>query len=311
MSNNHVPVYVLISTFNGEQYVRYQLDSVLEQNYPQIHIHIRDDGSSDTTPIILGEYAQRYPNISVILGANIGVVCSFMALLRLHGDSNGYFAFCDQDDIWCDDKILRAVETMQSSASPESCLYFSRLELVNKEGCTYGLSDVPRKISFGNALIENVVTGASAVFGTRIKDIFLMGRPDCMVWHDWWLYLVATAFGCVMYDEEPTIQYRRHDLTLTNLRVRSSESIAEKLLAFIRAARRKRLVHPFEQAICFGKTYQSLLDQRQLALIEKIGKLHGQRRFLDRARFAFDRDFVVNDWLDNLGLRVLVLLGLV
>lgn len=303
------PVHILLSTYNGENYIRALLDSVLSQSYPNIQVFIRDDGSTDGTPSVLREYAQYNKKIAVIFGENIGAVRSFMALLKLQERAEGYFAFCDQDDVWHQDKIARAVNVMESSKESASILYFSRLALVSQEGGQLKLSDVPTHLTFNNALVENVVTGAASVFGSRIRDLMLLGRPECMVWHDWWLYLVATAFGCVIYDEEPAIDYRRHDHTLTTLRVRSSESLVKKLQAFIYVARRKRAVHPFEQAVFFGDTYQSLLDPLALALIDKLGRLHGRRRFLDRARFAFDRDFVVNDRLDDLGLRVLVLLG--
>lgn len=301
-------VHILISTYNGEKYLSAQLDSVLSQTYPHIRLVIRDDGSSDRTPAILQEYAGRHANISIVLGENLGAVASFMDLLRRQENAEGYFAFCDQDDTWHPDKIDRAVSALKSSAQPERTLYFSRLALVNQDGAQIQLSDVPMHLSFNNALVENVVTGASAVFGSGIRDLMLMGRPECMVWHDWWLYLVATAFGRVIYDEVPTIQYRRHGNTQTNLRVRSHERIAQKMRAFIRIARRKRKVHPFAQAACFGEIYRPLLDQRQLLLIAKIGKLR-ERRLLDRARFLFDRDFILNDRLDDLGLRLLVLLG--
>jgi glycosyltransferase involved in cell wall biosynthesis len=310
-STDFPPVTVMLSTFNGGNYVKPQLDSVLAQSYPNIHIKIRDDGSSDGTPASLQEYVQHHANISVVFGNNIGAVRSFMALLKQQEHAEGYFAFCDQDDVWRQDKIARAVRAIQSSEDPAGSLYFSRLELVNQGNAQTQLSDVPARISFNNAIVENVVTGATAVFGSRIKNLMLMGRPECMVWHDWWLYLVASAFGNLIYDDEPAIRYRRHDHTLTNLRVRSRESMIAKLKAFVRVARRKRAVSPFEQAVLFGTTYQPLLNQRQLALIGKIAQLHDRRRFLDRARFVFDRDFVVNDRLDDLGLRLLVLFGVV
>lgn len=308
MCSKSPTTHILLSTFNGEAYLNAQLESLLSQGNSDIYITIRDDGSSDGTPSMLKEYANNNKNIKLILGSNVGAVHSFIELLKLHKNSHGYFAFCDQDDIWHRDKIDRAVSALESSAQPERTLYFSRLALVNQDGAQIQLSDVPTHLTFNNALVENVVTGASAVFGSGIRDLMLMGRPECMVWHDWWLYLVATALGRVIYDEVPSIQFRRHGNTQTNLRVRSHESIAQKMRAFIRIARRKRKVHPFAQAACFGEVYRPLLDQRQLLLIAKIGKLR-ERRLLDRARFLFDRDFVLNNRLDDLGLRLLVLLG--
>lgn len=284
------------------------LESLSRQTYPNIYLTIRDDGSSDATLKILQLYAKGRDNVSVILGENIGTVSSFIALLRLHEGVEGYFAFCDQDDIWHQDKVERAVSALNSSVEPANTLYYSRLSLVNEEGVQVQLSDVPKHVSFNNSLIENVVTGATAVFGHKLRNLMVMARPECMVWHDWWLYLVATAFGWVIYDDVPSIQYRRHGDTQTNFRVRSHEGIAQKVRVFIGIARRKRKVRPFVQAACFGEVYRPLLNLRQLLLIAKIGKLR-ERRLLDRVRFLFDRDFIVNDRLDDLGLRLLVLLG--
>lgn len=301
-------VHVLLSTYNGEKFVAAQLDSVLSQSYPNIRIIVRDDGSSDGTPAILQDYARRHANVSVVLGENIGAVPSFMLLLRQQEHTEGFFSFCDQDDLWNQDKIERAVLALESSGDPAGTLYFSRLALVNLDGAETQLSDVPTRLTFNNALVENVVTGAVAVFGSRLRDLLLMGRPECMVWHDWWLYLVATAFGRVVYDEVPTIRFRRHEHTQTNLRVPSREGIAQKVRSLMRVANRKRRVRPFEQAASFGEVYEAMLDPEKRALIAKLGKLC-EGRLRDRLRFMFDRDFVLNDRLDDLGLRLLVLLG--
>lgn len=309
MPKHFLPVNILLSTFNGERYLRALLDSLLSQKYPNIRIFIRDDGSTDATSDILRAYASNNNHISLLCGNNIGVVSSFMTLLQIQKNAEGYFAFCDQDDVWGKDKIARAVSTIESYEEPASSLYFSRLALVSQDGTELHLSDVPSCLSFNNALVENVVTGATTLFGCRIRDIMLMGHPDFMVWHDWWLYLVAAAFGRVIYDKEPTLQYRRHSLTLTNFRVPSSEGLPAKINAFKRAMRRKRRVHPFEQASHFKTIYHSLLTQHQLWLVGKIEKVYQQRNLLNRIKFACDRDFVINNDFDDLGFRVLVLLG--
>ena len=74
-------VYVMMSACNGEKYIREQLDSILAQNYVDVCLAIRDDGSQDNTPEILNEYKNKYKNINVERGKNIGYAKSFWTLL--------------------------------------------------------------------------------------------------------------------------------------------------------------------------------------------------------------------------------------
>lgn len=310
MTITNTPIYILLSTYNGEKHIEVQLNSILCQSYKNIHILIRDDGSSDQTIAILKRFSDRHSNISIILGKNIGTIASFITLLRCHKNSKGYFAFCDQDDIWLPDKITRAISILEASENPKDTLYFSRLALVNQDGKhLQQLSDIPNYLTFNNALIENVVTGATAVFGSGIKDLMLLGKAEFMVWHDWWLYLVATAFGKVIYDTMPTIYYRRHNSTQTNFRVRSSEGVLQKCFALLNTIKRKRIVTPFTQATNFGDVYRTLLTEEQLNLIALIDKLR-MGYLKDKLKFIYNRDLVLNNPLDNCGLRILVLLGL-
>ena len=76
-------VQVLVSTYNGEEYICNQLNSILEQKDVSVKILIRDDGSTDSTPQILREYANTYENITYIRGKNCGVVASFFRLFEL------------------------------------------------------------------------------------------------------------------------------------------------------------------------------------------------------------------------------------
>ena len=97
-------VQVLMSTYNGEKYIRQQLDSIMNQTYANVSILVRDDGSSDKTVEILREYESRYGGrISILLENNRGVVHSKFILLHHSDSSASYYCFCDQDDIWLPD----------------------------------------------------------------------------------------------------------------------------------------------------------------------------------------------------------------
>ena len=88
-------VAILLSTYNGEKYVKEQIDSFLNQTYKNVEIIVRDDGSKDSTVKILKEYQNNYNNIKLTVGKNLGFIKSFFELLKL-GDAD-YYAFADQD----------------------------------------------------------------------------------------------------------------------------------------------------------------------------------------------------------------------
>lgn len=302
-------VYVLLSTFNGERFLPELLESLANQVYPNIRVLVRDDGSSDKTRDIVQCFASSHANFWVVPGENIGAVASFMALLEMVRDHHGYFSFCDQDDIWHPEKVARAVARLQSSTDPDRALYFSRFELVGPDAETLGWSDVPAHISFNNSIVENIVTGATAVFGSRLRDLMLLAKPEYMVWHDWWLYLLGAAFGQVLYDQEPTMQSRRHGKNQTDMRMRSHENFRAKAKALVRVLKRKRKVLPFQQAAGFGEVYAALLSEDRRELLKWMGRLHSERRLQDRIKFACSREIELNDRIDSIGLRTLVLLG--
>ena len=103
-------VVILLSTYNGEKYLKEQLDSLLNQTYKNIDIYIRDDGSKDETVNIIKKYQNEYDNIHLEEGKNLGFIKSFFELLK-NGDENvDIYSYCDQDDIWEEDKIERAVK---------------------------------------------------------------------------------------------------------------------------------------------------------------------------------------------------------
>lgn len=216
-----------MSTYNGEKYLREQIDSILNQQYKEITLLIRDDGSTDGTVNILKEYADKYANVIYYTGENLGVQKSFFHLMKKADEKVDYYAFSDQDDVWLPEKIKRAVgkieieekrnkeigNVYQSNKSTEKpFLYVSKTKLVNEQ-----LEEIPVKIrkytvvpNFGNALVENICTGCTAVFNKALLELVNRRTPEFTIMHDWWMYLVAVAFGTVVYDTEPGILYRQH-----------------------------------------------------------------------------------------------------
>ena len=202
-------VLILMSTYNGEKYIAEQINSILNQLPNQSHILIRDDGSNDNTKSIIQSFSD--PRIELIEGNNIGFCKSFLKLLAFAPPNYDIFMLSDQDDIWQPDKIKRATTALTPYLKIPA-LYCTRMELVDKDLNHLGLSALwPNPPSFYNALTENIVTGCTSAITLPLKKLAVIPcEENNIFFHDWWLYLVGAAFGSVIFDTVPTIQYRQH-----------------------------------------------------------------------------------------------------
>lgn len=204
-------VQILLSAYNGEAYVREQLDSILRlRNADEVSVLIRDDGSTDATPAILAEYEQSH-GFRVIYGENVGVNRSFQALFEAADDGCEYFAYCDQDDVWLPEKLTRAV-TMLESVDPQTpALYATRSYLTDRSGTVIGTTRMPKRPpSFRNAMVQNVCIGHTQVYNRAMLALLRKSYSPDMSIIDHWAYLLASAFGTVLFDGEPTTLYRQH-----------------------------------------------------------------------------------------------------
>lgn len=200
-------VNIILSTYNGSLYIKEQLESLYAQDYPNIKIYVRDDGSSDSTLEILKAESDK-GRLTLFDGRNIGIFNSFLELLKLSGSAD-YYALCDQDDVWLSNKISKAISKLKDQRSPS--LYCSSLMLVDSQLNELKLFAYDDSIGFKNSIFSNCATGCSCVFNSTLKDLFLRTKdPSKIIMHDWWLYMIASAFGEVIYDKESYILYRQH-----------------------------------------------------------------------------------------------------
>ncbi|MBK6469447.1 MAG: glycosyltransferase family 2 protein [Betaproteobacteria bacterium] len=197
-----------MSTYNGERYVAEQLRSILEQLPADGRILIRDDGSSDGTVAAIRALGDN--RINVTSGPNVGFGCSFLTLLAAAPLAD-MVMFSDQDDVWLPGKIARAWQHLQP-LSDRPALYGSAQMLADAELRPLRATPPwPRGPSLANALTENIITGCTAALNRSAVDLLQRaGVPEGVHFHDWWMYLVVSAFGTVVFDDEPTLLYRQH-----------------------------------------------------------------------------------------------------
>lgn len=204
-------VTVLMSTYNGEKYLKEQMDSILDQDFSgDIKLLIRDDGSQDATKKIISAYkCDKNRSIELIDGENIGPQKSFLELIHASEESDYYF-FSDQDDIWYTDKISRAVSFLETKSKPACYCSNYDIEYINilkkrENVLSHAPSDKPLRIIFYNQ-IPGCVIGFNKMLMGELKKIHL----DNVMMHDSMVLSFASSIGDVIYDARPTIAHRIH-----------------------------------------------------------------------------------------------------
>ena len=201
---------VMLSTYNGEKYLSEQLDSILAQRGVKPSVYVRDDGSRDSTLALLKKRCEA-GELDFEAGLNMGPARSFLNLVFTAPDHD-YYAYADQDDIWLPDKLQRALASLAEFDSDVPQLYFSNATNVEADGAPTGdLLSTKTPPGLGNAMVQCFSIGATMVFNRAARTLLVKsGMPLHMAMHDWWTYLLISAFGELVYDPEPSMLYRQH-----------------------------------------------------------------------------------------------------
>lgn len=215
-------VLILLSTYNGAKYLREQLDSLYNQKGIIVNILVRDDGSKDDTVDILKEYQTKYGAMSIYAEDNIGCKRSFYKLIQLASTmerSFDYYAFCDQDDVWDDDKLVSAVKILDQSDN-EYKLYYSAARCVDNDMNLVKVLPINTRDSLASIIISSHSLGCTQVFNKAvllkvnlINEIILpsISVGGYIPQHDTWVLVTAKSLGgYIFYDSDSHINYRQH-----------------------------------------------------------------------------------------------------
>lgn len=213
----HKPtVHILLATYNGAQFLTEQLNSIARQTHSEWTLTISDDGSTDNTLKLIAQFAERITQpLTVLQGPRQkSPTRNFFHLIQNAptAGASDLYAFCDQDDVWLEEKLERAVKWHAQEQSNIVRLYCSRTQFVDEQLKPIGLSPgIQRAPSIGNALVQNIASGNTMVFNMAVLKGMQKVLPENSVWHDWTTYLVATALGGVVhFQESPSLLYRQH-----------------------------------------------------------------------------------------------------
>ena len=225
-------IVVLVPVYNGAEFLEAQLCSIFEQTYPSIFVLCRDDGSTDTSPAILDKLAAKWPSkMKVLLDdqGNLGASGNFAFLMEqalnhpFATDAGAparahYVALSDQDDLWHPDKLAvcaARLEELELEHPDLPAVVHSDLRVVAHDASVIAPSMAryqglqTQHQGFAAQLLSNTLTGCTSLMNLRLIEESLP-VPQQAIMHDWWLSLVASAWGVRSYIDQPLIDYRQH-----------------------------------------------------------------------------------------------------
>jgi glycosyltransferase involved in cell wall biosynthesis len=306
-------IAILLSAYNGSQFVKQLLESLFAQSYSQVEIIVRDDVSKDDTLDILRDY-----NVKLLPPTtNLGSKHSFVALLNyaMKNSTADYFMLCDQDDVWYADKVektLAKMKFMQATyGTTIPLLVHTDLEVVDESLQTIASSMwkyehiSPNKNAFSRLLIQNTITGSTVMINRALAERCLT-IPNDAIMHDWWLGLVASQFGKIGFIAKPTIKYRQHSNNSIGAKKYKLNFYLLLKSLFVYLFRSDRLylqsLQPnIDQARCFLQLYRSVLDDDSIKLLQDFVSLP-EKSFVMRRIIIIKHRLLKNSFINNVAL---------
>lgn len=298
-------VAILLSTYNGEKYLREQIDSILAQTYQNFELVVRDDGSKDSTVAIIKEYIEKTDKkITLITGENLGFIKSFFELLKI-ADAD-YFSFADQDDIWFPNKIELAVNSLNKLDNTKPNMAFSNVDYYDIDMNFMGKGDSKgKKPYFLNSLYECINQGMTMVINKVARDYIINNIPEKCFFHDWWTYMICTGFGNVVQDDVVTVKYRR---AKTNATVEGQGIIAMYVWRIKKMFLGEGMKDLRKQQKFFKELfYDDLSDENKKILDTFQGEKYN---FFKALKKMFYPKKIRRKLVDDLSIRILFLFGI-
>lgn len=300
--NQKHSVCVLLALFNGAAYIEEQILSVIRQHGVKVFILARDDGSTDGTPELFSSICERnLAEYSLIQdGDRLGPALSFFRLIENAPLNYDYYALCDQDDFWLPGKLNRACKMLNGYAKMPS-LYAASLAVVDSDLSILRVRHVSVDTSFGKSLIENNVTGCTAVINNCGVVMLRKLLPPSCIMHDWWMCIFFSCFGNVVLDDKAMLLYRQHGKNCVGMQRDSKLSIRRRWVRHFSAPKRQQLTQAMQFYEMHGRMLQP--NERDI-LVRYIKSADG---IFARLSLFFDMRFKRTRVLDSIIWRVLVL----
>lgn len=309
--DNKPLVHILMSTYNGERYVKEQIYSILNQEDVRVVLHVKDDCSSDGTARLIEEIAQSDPRIQFGVNAsNTGVAMNFLdALYELSCEPDAYVAFSDQDDIWDAGKLAKAVSSLKNKKDVPA-LYYSG---VRNFGFGVSKNKVNELASFKNAvtkpdtlLFDNWAYGCTMVFNCELLKL-IKEKPVSSIprIHDVWVHMIAYYCDAFIYADldNSYISRRIHENNAAGL-------IEVDAVSFVKSSSRlKRSTgHPASNmAAIFLEHYREYIAPNKAEMLNLVANYN--QNLLYKIKLLISNQFYQPSMSRYIKMRLKILLG--
>lgn len=307
-------VDILLSTYNGSKYLRELIDSIINQTYQNWQLIIRDDGSKDDTFKIIQGFIKQFPEKIIYIDDqyyNLGPNQSFSKLME-YSNAN-YIMFCDQDDIWLNNKIELTIKKMlvlEGKYSDRPLLVHTDLTVVDKDlkiifNSFWKYQKLnPECKNLNNIIIQNIVTGCSMMINKKLKEL-AQPIPTDAIMHDWWIALVASIYSGIYEIESPSILYRQHN----------ENNIGAKKYSFYYYITRlgkineshKSNIKIIKQAEALLKCYKEILNKKQYKTLNSFSSIINKNK-LNRLKDILIYRYRKHGLIRNIGFTITILL---
>ncbi len=285
-------VSIMLATYNGGRYLEEQLQSLLGQENVCISVLARDDGSTDDTVSILERWKEQSNDrfsLEYYTGNGLGAAGSFLDIVSKVGLDTEYYAYCDQDDYWMPDKLIKAINLLEEYADVPALYYGdttrvgSNLEdIENPFGKRYHTENFP------GVMISTAASGLTMVMNRRLIELLKSYQPCDIYMHDQWTIQVCAAVGGrVIYDENSYVLYRQHSSNV----VGGSSKLQYRGLRLLMYRLKKLFIykeHPAQSAAEILNGYDRYLSEESK---DELVVLRDNRKLANRLRLLFSPVF--------------------
>lgn len=292
---DHPPtVEILLATYNGERFLRQQIESIIQQTYPHWRLVIRDDASTDGTVALCESFQKRDARITLLrdgLG-NLGLVRNFGRLLSL--STAPYLMYCDQDDVWLPEKVevqlevLRELEEELGTGAPlalytDAWVVDANLQPIADSLLAYINRPASDPVDARDLCLQGNCYGCTMMLNRALAD--LVGDfPPGTISHDWWTGLTAATFGRLGFIETRLVRHRRHTSNVSATKRHSWSRYLRELPSL--SAHRRWLKKVYGQWAAFDERYSSRMNAahrrlfQDLACMQRTGWFRRRRALL-------------------------------
>jgi glycosyltransferase involved in cell wall biosynthesis len=301
---------ILMATYNGEKYLKEQLDSIYSQDYKHWALYISDDGSKDNTLNILYDYNKLLNNKFVILdGPKQGFCQNFLSLCNKVEPKTDFYVWSDQDDIWLHNKLSHILNILDPIDNKIPVLYSGRTILVDKNNNQYGLSPLLnyKPLEFKNSLVQCCGGGNTMVFNRPALELIKLGYKSDLFSHDWWAYqIISGSGGKIIFDVIPLVRYRQHESNLIGIKF-SFNSKLYRLNNLISRIYRKRI----EKNLNTLSLYNKYLTDDNKQVLNNLLIVHNSNNPLKRLLLLYKTKIYRQNFHHQLALYLMALFKLI